>query len=200
MDEMTEQQFDEMVSVLKALISDEMTVTFVYPPQDGPKTVSANWLTVEQHHKMAGEAGVVEIKTLVKHIFNLDDKTVNNMSMPDYNQLKLIADGMIMVSAEMLLNVDDFNVDAPMLLVQFNDVLDRKVTHYAIRPPTVKSTEAMNKLTDSHDKTLYITSVCTGIDKSDLIQMSMPDWNHLQGRLVDFLTQAADYFRRATSS
>ncbi|WP_299005018.1 phage tail assembly protein [uncultured Shewanella sp.] len=70
---------------------------------------------------------------------------------------------------------------------------------YHLRPPTVRTTILMETHKDEWERTLFISASCSGFSREELGRLSLPDWNQLQERLIDFLQQPADFFRRETS-
>ncbi|WP_421854470.1 hypothetical protein [Marinomonas sp.] len=60
-------------------------------------------------------------------------------------------------------------------------------------------TDLMDTHEDEWERTIFISSSCSGFTKDELARLSLPDWNQLQERLIDFLERPADYFRPKTS-
>lgn len=93
----------------------------------------------------------------------------------------------------------DFNVNQPQLLVPIQGDDGELKQTYRLRPPTVRTTILMDTHQDEWDRTLFISASCSGLSREELGRLSLPDWNQLQERLIDFLQQPADFFRRETS-
>ena len=94
----------------------------------------------------------------------------------------------------------DFDVNQPQLLVPIQGDDGELKQTYRLRPPTVRTTILMETHKDEWDRTLFISASCTGLSREELGRLSLPDWNQLQERLIDFLQQPADFFRRETST
>lgn len=90
----------------------------------------------------------------------------------------------------------DFDVDAPALLIPIECDDGSTKSSYKLKPPTVAMTDMMDEYDDEWKRTIFISQSCTGFTESELLRLSVPDWNQLQKRLIDFLGEAADYFRR----
>lgn len=92
-----------------------------------------------------------------------------------------------------------FKSESPELLITFVGDDGQDKTGYKLRPPTVATTDLMEAHEGDWDRTLFISTSCTGFSRDELERMSLPDWNQLQERLIDFLQKPADFFRRETS-
>ncbi|WP_299492970.1 phage tail assembly protein [uncultured Shewanella sp.] len=92
----------------------------------------------------------------------------------------------------------DFNVNQPALLVAIQGDDGELKQTYRLRPPTVRTTILMDTHQNEWDRTLFISASCSGLSREELGRLSLPDWNQLQERLIDFLQQPADFFRRET--
>lgn len=88
-----------------------------------------------------------------------------------------------------------FNHDEPVLLIPFQGDDGQDKTSYKLRPPSVGTTDLMEKHKDEWERTLFISTSCSGFSPAELERMSLPDWNQLQERLIDFLERSADFFR-----
>jgi hypothetical protein len=89
-------------------------------------------------------------------------------------------------------------LDEPVLLVPFQGDDGQDKTTYKLRPPSVATTDLMDSHDDEWDRTLFISTSCSGFSREELERMSLPDWNQLQERLIDFLQKSADFFRQKT--
>ena len=89
--------------------------------------------------------------------------------------------------------------DNPELLVPITGDDGNEISSYRILPPTVDTTDMMEEYQDLYDKTIFVSMKCTGLSQEELESLSVPDWNLMQERLSDFLTESADYFRQETS-
>ncbi len=91
-----------------------------------------------------------------------------------------------------------FNVNRPQLLIPIVGDDGKSVTCYKLKPPTVHITDLMDTYDDEWERTIFISANCTGLSENELGLLCLPDWNQLQGRLIDFLAQSAEYFRQKT--
>jgi hypothetical protein len=129
-------------------------------------------------------------KTLLKDELEKKQKAIRD---------KLLADDLSDQEKKHLeaeLDTVTFKDDAPILLVPFIGDDGQKKSCYKLKLPTVGVTDAMDVYDDDFERALFISSACTGFSPIELERMSIPDWNHLQGRLTDFLTKMADYFHQ----
>jgi hypothetical protein len=99
---------------------------------------------------------------------------------------------------ELLIEKAVFNPDSPALLLPIVGDDGQDKTAYTLRPPTVATTDLMEAHNDDWERTLFISTSCTGFSRAELEQMCLPDWNQLQGRLIDFLEKSAEFFRQKT--
>lgn len=93
-----------------------------------------------------------------------------------------------------------FNPDKPQLLIPIQGDDGQDKTQYSLKPPTLATTDIMESYDGEWEKTLFISASCTGFTQSEIESMSLPDFNQLQDRLVDFLQQSADFFPQETST
>lgn len=93
----------------------------------------------------------------------------------------------------------DADSNMPQLLVPIQGDDGEFKQTYHLRPPTVRTTILMETHKDEWERTLFISASCSGLSREELGRLSLPDWNQLQERLIDFLQQPADFFRRETS-
>lgn len=84
--------------------------------------------------------------------------------------------------------------DMHPLLVSIKGDDGQDITQYRLKPPTVATTDVMESYQDEWEKTLFISTSCTGLGKHQIESLSLPDFNQLQERLIDFLHKSADYF------
>lgn len=90
----------------------------------------------------------------------------------------------------------EFDSDAPSLLLPIEGDDGTSKSGYKLKPPTVAMTDLMDEYADEWKRTLFISQSCSGFTESELMRLSVPDWNQMQARLIDFLGESADYFRR----
>jgi hypothetical protein len=91
-----------------------------------------------------------------------------------------------------------FDVNRPELLIPITGDDGKAITSYKLRPPTVHITDLMDTYEDEWIRTIFISSSCSDLSEKELESLSLPDWNQLQERLIDFLGKSADYFRQKT--
>jgi hypothetical protein len=94
---------------------------------------------------------------------------------------------------------DEFDNAIPALLIPIQGDDGQEKPCYKLRPPTVATTDLMDTYSNEWERTIFISSSCSGFSQAELERLSLPDWNQLQERLIDFLEQPADYFRPKTS-
>lgn len=122
---------------------------------------------------------------------------VKRLVTPDFNSVQnLVFELLGNKTGE--INSEGFDPDSPDLLVPIQSDDGSEKTGYKLRPPTVATTDLMDQHEDEWERTLFVSSSCTGFSQSELERMSLPDWNQLQERLIDFLQRSADYFRQKT--
>lgn len=165
------------------------------------KDVVVSVLTMGQHRKFTKESNDDQEKLLracVCASTGLSESELKRLTVPDYTSLENHVTNLMTASAKTLLNDANFDVDSPVLLVPFSGDDGLEKTTYKLKPPTVATTDLMDTHKDDFDKTIFISSSCTGFSQQELSLMSLPDWTQLQERLIDFLQKPADFFRQKT--
>jgi hypothetical protein len=133
----------------------------------------------------------------------LDDEQRGLLTRPDLNSINLFIHELVMTPTTKLVsnsgaaaNPDEFN-----LLVPVVDPFRGKepVTNVTMQPPTVRLTDSVRELGE-FDQQRELIGVCTGLTTETVMQLHMPDWLAMEGRMIDFLAEAADYFPPQTSN
>lgn len=88
-----------------------------------------------------------------------------------------------------------FDINRPTLLIPITGDDGKEITSYKLKPPTVHITDLMDTYEDEWTRTIFISVSCTGLSEKELELLSLPDWNQLQERLMDFLGKSAAFFR-----
>lgn len=96
------------------------------------------------------------------------------------------------------INKQKFDINRPTLLIPITGDNGKTIHSYKLKPPTVHITDLMDTYEDEWTRTIFISVSCTGLTEKELQLFSLPDWNQLQERLIDFLGQSAEYFRQKT--
>ncbi len=125
----------------------------------------------------------------------LTPSELKKLVTPDFNSIREHVLELMQSGAATFM-ADEFNRDEPTLLIPIQGDDGQEKTHYKLRPPTVATTELMETHQDEWERTLFISASCCGFSHQELMRLSLPDWNQLQERLIDFLQQPADYFRQ----
>ncbi|EMY6817436.1 phage tail assembly protein [Vibrio parahaemolyticus] len=181
------------------------THDLVWPIEDDKgqslATVQVNTVTMGEHRELSkahkGDDNKL-LRACICKSTGLTESELKKLVTPDYNSIqdKVLE---LMQSAAGTLMDGEFNPDEPTLLQSFQGDDGQDKTGYKLRPPTVATTDLMDTYDDEWERTLFISASCSGFSHEELARMSLPDWNQLQERLIDFLQKSADYFRRETS-
>lgn len=164
------------------------------------KTVVVKTLTMGQHRELSkkhkGDDNAI-LRGCICASTGLTLDELKRLVTPDYNsiQSKVLE---LMQSTAGTLKPEGFDPDEPALLITFQGDDGKDKTAYKLRPPTVATTDLMDTHDDEWERTLFISASCSGFSNQELERMSLPDWNQLQERLIDFLQKSADYFRQGT--
>ncbi|MCG7551580.1 phage tail assembly protein [Pseudoalteromonas sp. Of7M-16] len=177
----------------------EKTHDLVWPIDDdgsNHKVVKVVTLTMGQHRELNDEykgddTGL--LRACISKSTGLGENELKKLITPDYNSIKNLVLDLMQSPADKFI---DGKKDETTLLVPLHGDDGREVKGYKLRPPTVATTDLMDSHSDEWDRTLFISASCTGFSHTELERMSLPDWNHLQERLIDFLKKPADYFRQ----
>lgn len=171
-----------------------------WPIKDGKgqplSLVTFRTLTVKQHHDLTEEykgddKGLDRAVICASTGLALDD--IARLVTADFNTIKHQVFTLTGSKSSDFLG-GKFDVDSPVLLVPFKGADGKDRTQYALKPPTVAATDLMDTYTSEWDKTLFISANCSGFSSSEIESMSLPDFNQLQERLIDFLQNSADFF------
>ena len=89
---------------------------------------------------------------------------------------------------------------APERIVLLSPIAgDSSKSSYALKPPSVAAADIMETYPEEGmERTFFISTNCTAFRQAQIEQMALPDWNELQGRLIDFLEKPAEYYRDLT--
>ena len=174
----------------------------VWPIEDDKKqrlnSVPVKLLTMGQHREMSKTHKGKDTDLLRACICSSTGLTLSELKRlvtPDYTSLQEQVLELMHMSAAQLIEGFDSSAE-PVLLVPFQGDDGQDKTGYTLRPPTVATTDLMDTHKDEWDRTLFISSSCSGFSREELERLSLPDWNLLQERLIDFLEKPADFFRQ----
>lgn len=156
---------------------------------------------VAEHRAAIARAGKDEdarFEALAVLATGLTLETIEELKRPDYVSLsawlaEYVAHPAYYFTGQKPENPDDVPMLVPIR--SFGQTVDR----IRLQVPTMKATKVMMAEKDEVKAADFISAHCTGIPAADIVKLSLPDWNQLQGRLGDFLNKPADYFRTATS-
>lgn len=164
-------------------------------------TVIIKTLTMGQHREFSQQHKDDDTALLRACIGASSGFTVaelKRLTTPDYTSIENQVLELMHFKASQLMTHGEFYLYEPALLMAFTGDDGLEKTAYKLRPPTVATTDLMDTHKDEWDRTIFISSSCTGFSPDELSRMSLPDWNQLQERLIDFLQKPADFFRQKT--
>lgn len=121
---------------------------------------------------------------------------LETLRKPDYNSLAARIAELVNQDAAHFMS-ETIDPDNPRLLVPI-DTGGQRLERLTIEVPSLKASREMQKIGDPQKRSEFITAHCTGLMLPDLAELSVPDWNQLQGRLDDFLNEPASSFPLAT--
>lgn len=165
------------------------------------KTVVMKPLTMGQHREISKAHKGKEtdlLRACISTSTGLTLAELKRLITPDYNSIQDKVLDLMQSTAIQLMEPGEANLDEPVLLVPFQGDDGQDKTTYKLRPPSVATTDLMDSHDDEWDRTLFISTSCSGFSREELERMSLPDWNQLQERLIDFLQKSADFFRQKT--
>lgn len=155
------------------------------------KKVKMNVLTFGIYEKIFAQHGEDQEKTtdaIIIATTDLSQADIDNLSMPDFNSLENAALEQINRSSEFYFDQDGavFNPAEPELYDPIDGI--NKV-QYTV--PTVKVSRLMKTINNTektpYAQSRYIAAACTNIEEFQINDLSVRDWNMLQGRINDFL-------------
>lgn len=158
--------------------------------------VTINLLTMGQHRELS-KKDTDQLRGFISASTGLSTKELKSLVRPDYNSIRELVLELMNASAATLIDGFDSSAD-PVLLNPFQGDDGQDKTSYVLRPPTVATTDLMETHKDEWERTLFISASCSGFSHTELERLSLPDWNLLQERLIDFLEESADFFRQKT--
>lgn len=181
------------------------THQLVWPIEDEQKqpiqTIQIQPITMGQHRNLSKTHKADDTKLLRACIIestSLTETWLKQLVTPDYTSVQNQVLELINTTASQLME-DEFDNAIPALLIPIQGDDGQEKTSYKLRPPTVATTDLMDTYSNEWERTIFISSSCSGFSQAELERLSLPDWNQLQERLIDFLEQPADYFRPKTS-
>lgn len=136
------------------------------------------------------------VEHLITACTGLTQKEVGRLKTPDYNELEYHIRDYCTRPSEFFLQTDNQHIkkDKPQLLVPIGNLKEVELT-----VPSVKASRVMGKVVDSESEPYaqaeYITKACSDLSENQINQLSIPDWNQLQGRINDFLNQRSAFFQ-----
>lgn len=152
-------------------------------------TVVIKPLTMGQHRELSKAhkgKDTVLLRACISASTGLSLVELKRLITPDYNSIQDAVLGLMQSTAIELMASDEANLHEPVLLVPFQGDDGQDKTTYKLRPPSVGTTDLMDAHDDEWDRTLFISTSCSGFSRDELARMSLPDWNQLQERLIDF--------------
>ncbi len=163
-------------------------------PNSKIDSVEFGLISVSDHKRMAKDYDQESkdfMRACVSFVTGISIDDLKLVVKPDYNSMHKEVLRILTKPSSDFADVGDH--DSPKLINPI-DGDGGVIETYKIKPPTVGVTDAMDVYETEEERTLYLCSTCTGLSVSELGEMSLPDWTHLQVRLIDFLQEAADYF------
>lgn len=134
----------------------------------------------------------------------LEEATLKRLKRPDYNGLQRRVLELVSQDADHFLEAlpegEEDDPDAPRLLEPLIRPDGRTLERIPLEVPDLETTLLMEKIGDRYEAAEFITAKCTGLTVQELAEMTVPDWNALQGRIDAFLNQAGDFFHDGTST
>ncbi|WP_394179608.1 phage tail assembly protein [Marinomonas posidonica] len=180
------------------------THTLVWPTQsdksDPITRVHCQPLTMGQHRELSEkhkDNDTQLLRACISASTGLSDKEIKNLVTPDYTSIQNHVLELMNSTASHFIE-GEFDNTAPSLLIPIQSDSGQQKTQYTLKPPTVATTDLMDTHTNEWERTIFLSSSCTGFSQSELERLSLPDWNQLQERLIDFLQQPAAYFHPKT--
>ncbi|MBJ7536629.1 phage tail assembly protein [Marinomonas transparens] len=162
------------------------------------ETVTIKTLTMGQHRALNKESNnddLTLLRSCISSATGLTVEELKNLVTPDYNSIQnQVLELMSATTSTLLEGV--FNKNPVALLIPIQGDNGQEKATYKLRPPTVATTDLMDTHDDEWQRTLFISSSCTGFSQAELERLCLPDWNQLQERLIDFLEKSADFFRQ----
>ncbi|MEL0623809.1 phage tail assembly protein [Marinomonas arenicola] len=167
------------------------------------EAVKVRTITMGQHRELSekNKANSNDTKLLracVSESTGLTDKELKTLITPDYTSIQNHVLELMNTSATQFIE-GEFDKALPTLLIPIQGDDGQQKSSYKLRPPTVGTTDLMDSHQNEWERTIFISSSCSGFSHAELERLSLPDWNQLQERLIDFLDKPADYFRQKTS-
>lgn len=129
----------------------------------------------------------------------LEETDLQNLKRPDYNGLSQRVFELVSKDADYFRDGEAGDPDAPELLVPITGKNGAPCERVELEVPSTGTTLKMKAITDTFERAEFITASCTGLIVQQLDDLTVPDWNTLQGRIDDFLNQTGDFFRQGTS-
>lgn len=135
---------------------------------------------------------------VIMHTTGLSQAQLDDLTVPDFTTLENASVEQVNRSSEFYFDKagKEFGVAKPALFDPLDDV--ENIT-YTI--PKMKAYKMMQSIENTNKapfaQSRYITAVCTGLDQLQINELSVRDWNMLQGRITDFLEQEAGYLAKS---
>lgn len=134
----------------------------------------------------------------------LEEAALKRLKRPDYNGLQRRVLELVSKDADHFLEAlaegEEDDPDAPRLLAPLTRPDGRTLERIPLEVPDLETTLMMEKISDRYEASEFITAKCTGLTVQELDELTVPDWNTLQGRIDAFLNQAGDFFHDGTST
>ncbi|RBO82642.1 phage tail assembly protein [Marinomonas aquiplantarum] len=157
-------------------------------------------LTMGQHRTLSEQHKNNDTQLLracISASTGLSETEIKSLVTPDYTSIQNQVLELMNATASQLIE-GEFDSAAPTLLIPIQSDSGQQKTQYTLKPPTVATTDLMDTHANEWERTIFISSSCTGFSQSELERLSLSDWNQLQERLIDFLQQPAAYFHPKT--
>ena len=149
-------------------------------------------------HVVPLDNGTQQFVAMATLATGLPEKVIKQLKRPDFNSLAAWLREMSGKSADEFRDITD--PDAPELLVPITGDDGRQIDQVTLEVPGLEATILMEKKPNLEDQNWFINIHCTGLSRSELGRLSLPDWNQIQARITRFLADTGDCFRGVTST
>lgn len=118
------------------------------------------------------------------------------LSSSDYNSLKNIITSMITkTSKDHWLSSVAVSHEKIQLAMPIKSDDGHIITELTMKIPTVRTRKIYRQLPTAEAKQTMITCECTGLSKTEVGRLFLPDWSQAQANINNFLNKAADFFQ-----
>lgn len=167
-----------------------------------------------QHHEAIAAAGKDEddrYEALARLATGLPAEVIETFKRPDYVSVSEWLNKYVWSTSAELLELEFLDEEGEKteerggegyvvpLLVPITLTTGEKVEQVTLRLPELRATKAMKQQKTDLAKARYIVAHCSGLFLPDVLLLSVPDWNRLQGLVGHFLNKPAAFFQSVTS-